>query len=123
MAHIYHITTRTVWGEALLAGDYRPLSLMTEGFIHASTQVQIEKVVRNFYSYLTDLVLLVIETDMVTSEVKWEAPIHPDPEKPLDVTSDELFPHIYGALNVNAVITTHHFPKGIDDFLVWQAQA
>ena len=48
------------------------------------------------YSGQTGLVVLVIDEDRVTSRIVDEPP--PD--------SAELFPHIYGPLNVDAVVAT-----------------
>ncbi|MFL6157047.1 MAG: DUF952 domain-containing protein, partial [Marmoricola sp.] len=71
--------------------------LEQEGFLHASRADQWEGVRQRYYSGVTDpLVLLVIDTARLTSPlVVEEAP-----------GSGERFPHIYGPLNLDAVVET-----------------
>jgi uncharacterized protein (DUF952 family) len=108
MPLIYHITSRVDWEAAIKSGDYRPASLESEGFIHCSTDVQAAPVANAFYNGQAGLVLLVIETEKLSAPLRWEAPAHPDPAK----ASAELrgdFPHIYGALNLDAVVEVRDF--------------
>ncbi len=99
---IYHITSRTAWNQARQRGDYRAESLETEGFIHCSTDEQVIPVVEKFYSGQNGLILLVIEPDRLTSDLKWEPPAEGAP--PPGVPKDALFPHIYGPINLEAVV-------------------
>jgi uncharacterized protein (DUF952 family) len=57
--------------------------------------------------YAMDMVLLVIDPDRLTSELKWEPPAHPKLERATTVGS-KLFPHVYGPLNMEAVAITDH---------------
>jgi uncharacterized protein (DUF952 family) len=99
---IYHITTRTAWSEALERGDYRAESLEAEGFIHCSTQTQVVPVAEKFYAGLGDLLLLVIEPAHLNADLKWEPPSGGTP--PPGVPEGDLFPHIYGPINLDAVV-------------------
>jgi uncharacterized protein (DUF952 family) len=99
---IYHITSRTAWNEARERGDYRAESLETEGFIHCSTETQVVPVAEKFYTGLSDLLLLVIEPSRLTSDLKWEPPSGGTP--PPGVPDGDLFPHIYGPINLDAVV-------------------
>lgn len=101
---IYHITSRSAWGEARQAGEYRAESLTTEGFIHCSTNTQILPVVEKYYMGQQDLLLLVIEPEQLSSELKWEPPSGGTP--PPGVPEGDLFPHIYGPINLEAVVKT-----------------
>lgn len=101
---IYHITSRSAWGEARQAGEYRAESLTTEGFIHCSTNSQILPVVEKYYMGQQDLLLLVIEPEQLSSELKWEPPSGGTP--PPGVPEGDLFPHIYGPINLEAVVKT-----------------
>lgn len=99
MARIFHIATATDWAEACRLGRYttstRGRTLAEEGFIHASRADQWEGVRRRFYADVTEpLVLLEIDTDLLDAPVREEAV--PD--------SDETFPHVYGPLDVDAVL-------------------
>lgn len=99
---IYHITSRSAWNEARARGDYRAESLDTEGFIHCSTEEQVIPVAENFYKGQHGLLLLVIEPERLTSDLKWEPPAHGAP--PPGVPEGDLFPHIYGPVNLEAVV-------------------
>jgi uncharacterized protein (DUF952 family) len=91
---IYHITTAVEWGEANMNGYYETPSLNTEGFIHCSKEEQVNGVLERYFRDKTDLLKLVIDTDKLSAELKFE------PSGSLN----ETFPHIYGPLNLEAVI-------------------
>lgn len=99
---IYHITVRSAWDEARRRGDYRAESLETEGFIHCSTEEQVVPVAENFYKGQSDLLLLVVEPALLSSDLKWEPPAGGTP--PPGVREGDLFPHIYGPINLDAVV-------------------
>lgn len=89
---IFHITTDAEWQAALAAGAYRAPSLDEEGFIHASTASQVAATAARYYADVPDLVLLVIDPDAVTAEIRWET------------SHGERYPHLYGALDLGAVV-------------------
>jgi uncharacterized protein (DUF952 family) len=93
MNTILHITQSDRWAQAKNLGTYRSDSLDTEGFIHCSTSAQVVGSANRFFTGLTNLVILVIDIDRVTPEIRYEGT---DP--------NNLFPHIYGELNIDAVI-------------------
>lgn len=102
MRHILHITRREEWERALAEGIYRGDTLDTEGFIHCSTPVQLVDVANANFGGRTGLVVLCIEPDKVAPEIRYEESGHGGP-----------FPHIYGALNVDAVVKAASFePNG-----------
>lgn len=98
---IYHITSRRAWGRARAEGDYRSESLEDEGFIHCSTEEQVIPVAENFYKGQTELLLLVIDPERLSSDLKWEPPAGGTP--PPGVPEGDLFPHVYGPINLDAV--------------------
>ena len=110
---IFHITSRIAWNEAQQSGDYRAESLATEGFIHCSTISQVLPVAENFYKSQSRLVLLVIEPVLLSSPLKWEAPSGGSP--PPGVPKGDPFPHIYGPINLDAVIKIVDLEKNEDD--------
>lgn len=112
MSHIYHITRRDDWLAGKAAGQYTAASLASEGFIHFSTAAQVPAVANSFYQGQDDLVLLVVETEQLIVPLKWEAPIGLPP--PSGATDQELFPHLYGPLNLAAVQRVLDFPPGPD---------
>ena len=99
---IFHITSRTDWEAAQAQGEYIAESLATEGFIHCSTISQVIPVADNFYKGQNSLLLLMIEPTLLSSTLKWEAPTGGTP--PPGVPEGDQFPHVYGPINLNAVV-------------------
>jgi uncharacterized protein (DUF952 family) len=99
---IYHVTSHSAWNKARQSGEYRAASLETEGFIHCSTAPQVLPVVEKFYMGQHDLLLLMIDPALLSSELKWEPPSGGTP--PPGVPEGEPFPHIYGPINLEAVV-------------------
>jgi len=99
---IYHIAPRKDWRTALATGHYHAASLVTEGFIHCSTVSQVLPVAEDFYKGQHGLVLLAIEPTRLSSDLKWEPPSGGTP--PPGVPRGDPFPHIYGPINLPAVI-------------------
>jgi uncharacterized protein (DUF952 family) len=91
---IYHVTTAAGWKEAEAKGYYEAASLTTEGFIHASKHNQVAGVLVRYYAGKKDLLLLHIEEDKLTSKLLYE----------LSTSVNEEFPHIYGTINLDAVV-------------------
>lgn len=112
--HIYHIIPRTVWEQALASGTYRPTSLDTEGFIHASTREQVLDTAARYYRGQPGLLLLVIESDKLQSELRFD---------PVTLNGAETrFPHIYGPLNLDAVEAVLDFPPNADGSFSFPAE-
>jgi len=104
MTPIYHITSQTDWDDAQKTGGYRADSLDSQGFIHCSARHQVVAVANHFYRGRDGLVLLAIELDKLIPAVVWEN---------LE-GGQEQFPHIYGVLNLDAVVQVVPFPPGVD---------
>lgn len=113
---IYHITSKGEWTQAQETGSYIAPSLQTEGFIHGSTREQVTRVANSFYRGEDDLVLLCIHEDDLAPKVEWEDPVHPNPDDAPDTHEAELFPHVYGAIGIQAVVAVVEFPEGDDGF-------
>jgi glutathione S-transferase len=95
---IYHLAVRAEW-EAAGAGDYRRstlgASLEDVGFIHCSYAHQVPTIAGLVYRGRDDVVLLEIDPGRLDADVRVE-PAHGDE-----------YPHIYGPLPVDAVLSTH----------------
>jgi uncharacterized protein (DUF952 family) len=91
---IYHITTQEEWQKALQQNFYEAASLHTEGFIHCSTATQVEGVRERYFAGKTKLVKLTIDTNKLQAKLQYD----------LSPSVNEIFPHIYGAINLDAVI-------------------
>ena len=100
---IYHITTAAEWAQAQRDGQYTKSTLdrtlAEEGFIHASQAAQVARVANAFYQGVPDLVLLTIDTERVGSPIRYE----------LVPGQDLPYPHIYGPLNIDAVVEARSF--------------
>ena len=106
MAMIFHITSREAWERAKPTGAYRPDAFAAEGFIHCSTREQVVRVADARFRGQSGLVLLCIDTAKVAAEIVYEN-LEGGPE---------LFPHIYGQLNVQAVVEVLEFEPGADGY-------
>ncbi len=102
MNTIYHITQLSEWENGQRMGIYKADSLETEGFIHCSTFTQAVKTANRFFKNQPGLVLLYINVDKVKPEIRYES------------ADNDLFPHIYGGLNVDAVYKVIDFEPGED---------
>ncbi len=97
MAAIFHIVGLKEWENATKVGSYRASSLDTEGFIHCSKRDQVAGVLERYYRNQSGLLILEIEEERVSSPLKLENTLG----------GKELFPHLYGPLNVSAVSKVH----------------
>ncbi len=104
MAIIYHISHPAEWTAAQAQGSYTADSLSSEGFIHCSTPSQIVDTANKYYLGQRGLLLLAIAPARVTAEIRFENL----------VGGSELYPHIYGPLNLDAVTAVLPFEPGPD---------
>ena len=104
---IMHIVSRSEWTQAQQETAYVPASLRHEGFIHFSLPDQVIGTANRFYQGQTDLVLLVVDPASLRPELRLEPPLEA-PE------SDLRFPHLYGPLNLDAVVRVLDFPPDAD---------
>ena len=109
---ILHITSREAWETAQEQGQYTAPSLTSEGFIHCSTRAQVLQVAEKFYKGQAGLILLVIDSTRLSSGLKWEAPF--DGAPPPGVPVSDAFPHIYGPINLDAVVQVIDFEPTAD---------
>src|SRR6266446_4544153 len=109
MAIIFHITTREAWAKPTAVGNcedkvaaeraYRTEMLPIEGFIHCSTPDQVIQVANARFRGQTGLVLLSINPDRVSAEIRYEN---------LE-GGQQMFPHVYGEINSDAVVQVSAF--------------
>jgi uncharacterized protein (DUF952 family) len=107
MGPLLHLTDEAAWAAARASGRIAPPGLATEGFVHCSTPDQIERVANAFYAGRTDLVLLTLDPALLGSPLVWEGPIDPRTGRPETEgpAAGLLFPHVYGPIATEAVIT------------------
>jgi uncharacterized protein (DUF952 family) len=99
---IVHVTTGAQWAAAQSAGAYRGDTLASEGFIHCSRPDQVAAVGARFFRGASGLLLLVIDRERVVVPVRDEG------------ADGDLFPHIYGPLNLDAVTRVLPFEPRAD---------
>lgn len=89
--HVFHIAATEEWERR--SDTYAPAGFAEEGFIHCSTEDQLERVACQFYAGRDDLTLLTVPAVEVESSLVYE-----------DLyAAGEPFPHIYGWLPTDAV--------------------
>jgi len=90
---IFHIACRRALKDGLSV--YEPESIATKGFIHCAEAAQIPDIARRKFAGRRDVVLMRIDTSRVAADIRYE-----------NLTGgSELFPHIYGSLNMDAVVS------------------
>jgi uncharacterized protein (DUF952 family) len=90
---LYHITHPETLEAAKRDGSFEEPSLTSEGFIHCSYVGQMIKTANRFYKGQEGLLILKIDQNLVRAAVKLEP-----------AENGELFPHIYGRINLDAII-------------------
>jgi uncharacterized protein (DUF952 family) len=101
---ILHLMARPEWEAWRAGGSDVAASLATEGFVHCTGDDELMLAVANrFYADATgELVVVTLDERLLSSEVRWEAPAHPDGSSPGD--DAPRFPHVYGPLDRAAVV-------------------
>ena len=97
---IFHICSREDWEAAQQTSEYKAESLESEGFIHCSKAEQIAGVANAFYKGMDGLVMLHIALEKLQVEICWEE------------TEGEVYPHIYGPVNLEGVVEVEDFEVG-----------
>jgi uncharacterized protein (DUF952 family) len=94
---IYKICPASAWREAERRGVFGGSEVdLRDGFIHFSTASQVEETVRKHFFGQGALFLIAVDTDALGAALKWERS-----------RNDELFPHLYGELDLGAVTVVH----------------
>jgi uncharacterized protein (DUF952 family) len=105
---ILHICPRDTWAKATAAGPaYAGDTLASQGYIHCSTPELVHLPATALFHGRTDLVLLEIDEGRLPVPITWEEGDPPHPE-------GKLFPHLYAALPVDAVVSVTDYPPNSD---------
>ena len=90
---IYKICPASAWREAERQGVYRgSADDHRDGYIHFSTAAQVPETARKHFFGQTGLFLIAVDADALGEALRWE------PSR-----NNELFPHLYGDLELGAV--------------------
>ncbi len=99
---IYKICTREAWATALSDGQLTGSGDdLRDGYIHLSTARQLAGTLSKHFRGQADLVILAIREESVSQALKWE------PSR-----GGDLFPHLYGQLEIKAVAGIHPLSLG-----------
>lgn len=94
MSSIYKVCPASAWREAECHGVYRgSADDQRDGFIHFSTASQLPGTLAKHFAGQSGLFLIAVDADALGEALKWE------PSR-----GGELFPHLYGELDLGAVI-------------------
>ena len=95
MPTLYKICPAALWREAESNGVFRGSEHdRRDGFIHFSTAAQVPETLRKHYFGQRALFLVEVDGDALGSALRWERS-----------RNDELFPHLYGELDLGAVLS------------------
>lgn len=101
---VYHICRRADWEAALAAGRYEGSARdRADGFIHFSTAEQVKESAIKHRSGESGLVLLTVDPRALGDALEWEP-----------ARNGALFPHLYGALPMEALARVEDLPLGPD---------
>lgn len=90
---IYHIVTPEVWEKFKNENEYEAESLLAENFIHCSYRNQLDDVLDRYYKTERKVLILHINPHLLSAKLISERS-----------TGGEIYPHIYGAINRQAIV-------------------
>jgi uncharacterized protein (DUF952 family) len=103
---IYKICAASAWREAERQGVYRgSADDLRDGFIHFSTATQVAETARKHFFGEKALFLVEVDADALGNALRWERS-----------RNDALFPHLYGELDLGAVIGVHDIHTRSDGY-------
>jgi uncharacterized protein (DUF952 family) len=107
--YILHIIPHNAWEAARGGTHYAGDTLAAEGFIHFSTPAQVLAVANARFRGHNGLRLLVVDAQRLHAPLKWEPPFEGG-----EVAQYGAFPHLYGELNLDAVVNDVPFEPDED---------
>jgi uncharacterized protein (DUF952 family) len=101
---IYHLARKADFDRAQADGRYGGAREDTaDGFMHFSTGAQVVESAARHRAGEADLILLAVDPDRLGAALRWEP-----------ARNGALFPHLYGALPLDAVAWARPLPLGVD---------
>ncbi|OTY49163.1 hypothetical protein BK748_28180 [Bacillus thuringiensis serovar graciosensis] len=111
MIMITKVITKRNWEIAKINGEINEASLKEEGFIHCSFLEQALKVAGKYFGHEEDVLLLTIDPILLKAETKYEL-----------ASNGQEYPHVYGAINIDAIIDVVPFLKEKGVFILPELQ-
>ena len=101
---IYKMAPEALWREAEKNGRFTGAAIdVADGFIHFSTADQARETAAKHFVGQTDLLLVAIDGALLGEALKYEVS-----------RGGALFPHLYGVIDMNAVLWARPLPLGAD---------
>ncbi len=100
--YIYLLSGSEEHNRSLATGELVRDSIQDEGFIHASPADQLDRVANKYYTKVVEPRVLIVDRTRIKAEVKWEP------------ATGGLYPHIFGPLNMDAVVKVQTIALGDD---------
>jgi uncharacterized protein (DUF952 family) len=101
---VFKIVATEEWAAAEAAGVFTGAAVdRADGFIHFSTAEQAPETAAKWFAGRDDLTLAAIDAEAVGQDLRWE------PSR-----GGALFPHLYSALPMSAVVWSRPLPLGPD---------
>jgi uncharacterized protein (DUF952 family) len=101
---VYKIVPASVWQNAKLVGIFEGAAIdLADGFIHFSTAAQAGETAARHFAGQSDLLLVAVDGDALGDRLRYE------PSR-----GGDLFPHLYGALPLSAVLWEKPLPLDPD---------
>jgi uncharacterized protein (DUF952 family) len=101
---VYKIVAADEWREAVAAGVFAGAAIdRADGFIHFSTAEQAPETAAKWFAGRDDLTLAAVEAEALGAHLRWE------PSR-----GGALFPHLYAALPMSAVVWARPLKLGPD---------
>ena len=121
---IYHIVPESEFKAGIAGNSYIPARFEEDGFVHCTAGRETSLLVaKDYYSLFLEadaapLLLLQIDITKLTATVRFEAPAPIAGGGSEHLVNETLFPHIYGVVNVDAVVGNGRLlPSG--DHFAW----
>jgi len=104
MDTIYILVRPDTWELAGKTHQFFERSLANEGFIHACHWRQLDRVANAYFSDANELVIVAVDPAKVQPPIRWE-------ESP---STGDVYPHIYGILNLDATTEVQRIHRSQD---------
>jgi uncharacterized protein (DUF952 family) len=104
MQPVFHIVERGAWALAESAGEYRPESLLTEGFVHFSFADQVADTANLLFADAVNLCVVEFDPERLGLPVIVED----------SYGSGTGFPHVYGPIPPAAAVAVYDIDKDAD---------
>jgi len=96
---IYKIVPKKLWDDAVTTGAFNGARIdIEDGYIHFSTGLQLGETVAKHFADKSNLWIVAVNPDRLGDALRFESS-----------RNDDLFPHLYGSLNLDDIEWHHAF--------------